>query len=105
MPPWLNNKPKKYVKHCVEKAKLVQEIPVENVNADGEIFFAKNMTSKYVAYGRDVRKVEKVEKFEDILLLVYKKSTKASEFFFLYGFSFANIHDSLDSRGRKRVFL
>ena len=60
----------------------MQEIPVENVNADGEIFFAKNMTSKYVAYGRDVRKVEKVEKFEDIPLLVYKKSTKASEFFF-----------------------
>ena len=50
MPPWLHNKPKKYVKHCDEKAKLGQEIPVENVKANGEIFFVKSMTSKDVTY-------------------------------------------------------
>ena len=50
MPPWLHNKPKKYVKHCVEKAKLGQEIPMENVKANGEIFFVKSMTSKDVTY-------------------------------------------------------
>ena len=38
LPSWLHNKPKKYVKHCVEKAKLGQEIPMENVKANGEIF-------------------------------------------------------------------
>ena len=28
LPPWLHNKPKMYVQHCVEKAKLGQEIPL-----------------------------------------------------------------------------
>ena len=50
MPPWLNNKPKIYVQHCVEKAKLGQEIPVEKVKANGEFFFVTSMTSKDVTY-------------------------------------------------------
>ena len=37
------------------------------------------MTSKYATYHRDVRKVDRIEKFDDIPLPVYKRSTKASE--------------------------
>ena len=42
------------------------------------------------------------------LLWYFKVSTKPSEylsFFFLSGFSFTNIHDSRDSRGRGRVSI
>ena len=38
------------VKHCGEKAKFGQEIPVENMRANGEIFFVESMTSKDVTY-------------------------------------------------------
>ena len=51
LPSWLHHKPKKYIKYCGEKLKMVKEIFKEqNLTRENKKFVVKNATSKDVKY-------------------------------------------------------
>ena len=76
---------------------MVKDVDIASYVDDSTAFIMENNIDSVIA---------SLEQVSDALFNWFKNNHKCRAFvFFLSGFSFMNIHDSQDNRGRGRLFL